>query len=191
MGTFTYIGQAEKTKTLFEVAWTNCRDILHRILCHKFRLFHAFVFLYYTQDTFESILQDEWEAERNPEKFFGKKGILLSNRRDVVQRRVLRDRTIRKLVGAGYTPRLVWLFGVMLRGIIHCTAIPKVFEPHIGWGAGSVFAARFANREWLPAILIGWFGRYAHCLVYGFVVLSVSADMEGAVFLTKYHPFVL
>jgi hypothetical protein len=62
------------------------------------------------------------------------------------------------LVGVGYTPRLVWLFGLMLRGIIHCTALPKIFEPPIGFGAGAVAAARFANREWLPCIMLGWYG---------------------------------
>jgi hypothetical protein len=31
-------------------------------------------------------------------------------------------------------------------------------QPTIGWGAGSVFAASFAHREWIPAIMIGWYG---------------------------------
>ena len=54
---------------------------------------------------------------------------------------------------------MVWLFGLMLRGIIYCTAIPKtMFQPHLGWGAGSVMAARFVHREWIPVIMLGWFG---------------------------------
>ncbi|KAG7336905.1 hypothetical protein IV203_006178 [Nitzschia inconspicua] len=133
-------------------------QLVKRVWNNKMRLFHFFIFMYYTRDSMESIATDSWEAERNPDKFFGKRGILQSHERDVVRRRVTSSRTIRKLVGAGYTPRLVWLYGVMLRGIIHCTALPKIFEPTIGWGAGSVFAARFTYREWLPVIMLGWFG---------------------------------
>lgn len=54
--------------------------------------------------------------------------------------------------------RMVWLFGLMLRGIVHCTALPKVFQPPLGWGTGSVLAAKFAHREWIPVIMLGWFG---------------------------------
>jgi hypothetical protein len=100
----------------------------HKIWSDKLRLFHLGIFVFYTYNSLESIRMDSWEAERNPEKFFGATGILQKNERDIVKRRVVSSRTIRKLVGAGYTPRLVWLYGVMLRGIIHCTALPKVFE---------------------------------------------------------------
>lgn len=45
----------------------------------------------------------------------------------------------------------------MLRGIINCTAIRKIFNPHLGWGAGSVMVAKFAHREWIPCIMVGFF----------------------------------
>jgi hypothetical protein len=102
--------------------------LCNKIWSDKLRLFHLFIFLHHTYPSLESIRMDSWEAERNPEKFFGKRGILQESERDVVRRRVASSRAIRELVGAGYTPRLVWLFGIMLRGIIHCTALPKVFE---------------------------------------------------------------
>jgi hypothetical protein len=104
------------------------RELWRKVWEHKMKLFHHYLFLLHTYDSIESILLDSWEAERNPEKFFGKTGILQNNERDVVRRRVVSSRTLRKLVGAGYTPRLVWLYGVMLRGIIHCTTLPKIFE---------------------------------------------------------------
>ena len=105
-----------------------CQHAFDWLCANRVRLFHLFVFVKYSHCTVESILEDSWEAERNPDKYFGKTGIIQSNERSVVKRRVVSSSTIRKIVGAGYTPRLVFLFGVMLRGIIHCTAIPKIFE---------------------------------------------------------------
>jgi len=102
-------------------------------------------------------LDDSWEAVRNPERVF-KQRIHHEQERTVVQRRTRRAEAIRRVVGAGYTPRLVWLFGLMLRGIIRCTALPKIFEPPLGFGSGAVLAARFAHREWLPCIMLGWYG---------------------------------
>lgn len=137
---------------------------------NKARIFYLFVFGFLTCDSLPSIWDDEWAAERNPEKYFSSKWFgrgWRTSERKVVKRRVLKDRTIRQLVGAGYTPRLVFLFGVMLRGILHCTAMPKIFEPTLGWGAGSVLAARFAHREWLPTILLGWFGSHYYWKWFG------------------------
>jgi len=105
----------------------------------------------------DSIVEDSWEAVRDPDRVFGQQ-IHREGERQVVKRRTRRSETIRALVGAGYCPRLVWLYGVMLRGIISCTALPTIFNPPLGWGAGSVAAARFAHREWLPVIMLGWFG---------------------------------
>ena len=108
------------------------------------------VFCVYSCESIISVLNDTWAMERN------RQHLLASDKN--VQRRVERDKMLRKMVGAGYTPRLVWLYGVMLRGICTCTPILKVLNPPIGWGAGAVAAARFAHREWLPCILLGWFG---------------------------------
>lgn len=131
-----------------------------RIPEHRVRLLRLSVFLWCSQDSFVSVLDDSRTLDRNP------KSLQQNNRDQVnnpfvrrnVQRRVERDRYLRKLVGAGYTPRLVWLYGVMLRGFVQCTALPQIFNPPIGWGAGAVLAAKFAVREWLPCILLGWYG---------------------------------
>ena len=85
---------------------------------------------------------------------------------------------LHSLVGAGYTPRLVWLFGLMLRGIIHCTALPQIFDPSMSWGAGSVAAARYAHREWLPCILLGWFGSD----FYWRILFGVNGPPRGSSF---------
>lgn len=119
------------------------------------RLFRICVFLYFTHGSVQSIMSDSWEAVRDPSCA---QRIRNKSERENVLLRSKSAELRRKLVGVGYTPRLVWLFGLMLRGIIHCTALPKIFEPPIGFGAGAVAAARFANREWLPCIMLGWYG---------------------------------
>ena len=123
---------------------------------NRVRMIRLAVFLLCSRNSVVSILNDTWELERHPGSL--KREVHNPFVRRNVARRVERDRYLRKLVGAGYTPRLVWLYGVMLRGVLQCTAIPKVFNPPIGWGAGAVLAARFAVREWLPCILLGWYG---------------------------------
>jgi hypothetical protein len=95
------------------------------------------VFIYYTRESVDSILEDTWEAVRDPDRVFGQQ-IRRVGERKVVMRRTRKSEALRALVGAGYTPRLVWLFGVMLRGIVHCTALPQVFSPPIGFGSGAV-----------------------------------------------------
>jgi hypothetical protein len=121
------------------------------------RYFRICVFIYYTRESVDSILEDTWEAVRDPDRVFGQQ-IHRVGERKVVLRRTRKSEALRALIGAGYTPRLVWLFGVMLRGIVHCTALPQIFSPPIGFGSGAVAAARFAHREWLPCIMLGWYG---------------------------------
>jgi hypothetical protein len=128
-------------------------------LCNKenhVRFLRLGVFLWSCKDSFVSVMEDTWELERKPDMI--QRDVHNPFVRRNVQRRVDRDRRLRRLVGAGYTPRLVWLYGVMLRGVFKCTAIPKVFNPPIGWGAGAALAAKYAVREWLPCILLGWYG---------------------------------
>mmetsp|Transcript_7488 Transcript_7488/g.18436 ORF Transcript_7488/g.18436 Transcript_7488/m.18436 type:complete len:272 (-) Transcript_7488:2500-3315(-) len=136
----------------------HCQKILHRDRIKS--IFYTLIFGYFSYDSILSVWDDEWSAERDPEKYFSATSWKWQHEREraVVRRRVFKDRTIRKLVGAGYTPRLVFLYGIMLRGFLRCTALPKIFNPPIGWGAGSVVAAKFAFREWLPTILLGWYG---------------------------------
>lgn len=84
------------------------------------------VFIYYTRESVDSILEEAWEAVRDPDRVFGQQIRRVGEHR-VVMRRSRKSEALRALVGAGYTARLVWLFGVMLRGIVHCTALPQVF----------------------------------------------------------------
>mmetsp|Transcript_65468 Transcript_65468/g.77491 ORF Transcript_65468/g.77491 Transcript_65468/m.77491 type:complete len:254 (+) Transcript_65468:113-874(+) len=128
-----------------------------KILENIKHLIRLAIFTRYSRGAIKSIIEDTWEAERDPQLVFGQK-VVSKNEQKIIRRRAAQARTLRMLVGAGYTPRLVWFFGVMLRGIIHCTALPRIFEPPIGWGAGSVLAARVAHREWLPCIMLGWYG---------------------------------
>ena len=136
------------------------RSIMDHVSCfctkHGARSFRIGVFLYHTRCAVESIFEDSWEAVRNPVVFA--KRIRHEGERKVVMQRTRRSNALRSLSGAGYTPRLVWLFGVMLRGLFLNTAMPRIFDPPIGWGAGSVAAARFAHREWLPCVMLGWYG---------------------------------
>ena len=125
---------------------------------HQIRLLRLSIFLWCSKDTFVSVMDDSWTLDRKPKPSKQRDEVNNPFVRRNVQRRVERDRYLRKLVGAGYSPRLVWLYGVMLRGFVQCTALPMIFNPPIGWGAGAVLAAKFAVREWLPCILLGWYG---------------------------------
>lgn len=107
-----------------------------------------------------SIYEDRWHAERDPEAFFGSQGMWISKggHKEVVRRRMQRSKRNRQWVGLGYTPRLVWLVGVLLRGTFECTSVPKVFNPTLsGWGAGTVLGAKCTHQEWIATFMIGWF----------------------------------
>lgn len=121
----------------------------------------TWIFWYFSKDCLASIYEDRWHAERNPDAFFGSEGMWISKgaHKDVVRRRIQRSKRNRQWVGLGYTPRLVWLVGVLLRGTFQCTAIPKVFNPSLtGWGAGTILGAKCTHQEWISTFMIGWFG---------------------------------
>ena len=58
--------------------------------------------------------------------------------------------------GAGYTPRITFLAGMMLRSLQMATRVRDVFDPSFGYAAGATMAAKYSQREWLPCILLGW-----------------------------------
>eukprot|EP00536_Pseudo-nitzschia_multiseries_P018680 jgi/Psemu1/328897/estExt_fgenesh1_pg.C_28920001 len=125
------------------------------------RAARAWVFWYFSKDSMASIYEDLWHAERDPEDFFGSGGMWISKgaHKSVVRRRIQRSKRNRQWVGLGYTPRLVWLVGVLLRGTFQCTAIPKVFNPKLtGWGAGTILGAKCTHQEWISIFMVGWFG---------------------------------
>ena len=163
-------GDAERPRHLQRGPHHPYHNAIQYLKQNKKRIFYLFVFCFFSCDTVDSIWEDQWYAERGISRgstrgmrvgrLFGWKHSLpeTKSRQIIVKKRVTKDKTLRNIIGTGYTPRLVFLFGVMMRGIINCTAIPKIFNPHMGYGAGCVLAANFAHREWIPAIMIGWFG---------------------------------
>lgn len=158
LGNFAYVPAppppAPSVSTLPTKQLHKLSQVWEKHIAHYFRIG---VFIYYSRGAITSIYDDSWEAIRDPTMVFGKQ-IRREEERKVVQKRTRHAERLRAFVGAGYTPRLVWLFGLMLRGIIHCTDLPIIFEPPIGFGAGAVAAARYAHREWLPCIMLGWYG---------------------------------
>jgi hypothetical protein len=72
------------------------------------RALRLFVFCYNTWDSIQSILEDQWAAERDPDRYFGQRGIWHRGERRVVQRRTVQASVMRKYVGVGYTPRYVF-----------------------------------------------------------------------------------
>ena len=60
------------------------------------------------------------------------------------------------MLGTGYTPRIVFLAGLMLRSLQMCTRLREAFDPSLGYAAGATLGASFSRREWIPCILLGW-----------------------------------
>jgi hypothetical protein len=127
------------------------------------RILRIWIFYFFSKDCMESIYEDKWHAERDPEDFFSNGGMWISkgSHKEVVRRRMNRSKRNRQWVGLGYTPRLVWLIGVLLRGTFSCTAIDKVFNPSLtSWGAGTVLGAKCTHQEWISSFMLGWYGSY-------------------------------
>jgi len=114
-----------------------------------FRLLRHSVFLFFGRHSLNSMRLDCWEIVSRPGRFKGSPA--------TVAARKLRSEALRKLIGAGYTPRLVFLVGLMMRGLVLCTAVPYVFNPPVGFGAGAAMAAEWAGREWIPVCFWGWY----------------------------------
>jgi len=142
-----------------------------KILNLSLRAFRTWIFYFFSSDCFDSIYEDRWHSERDPDDFFGGGGMWISKvgHKEVVRRRMQRGKRNRQWVGLGYTPRLVWLVGVLLKGTFACTSIEKVFNPSItSWGAGTVLGAKCTHQEWISAFMLGWYGsEYYWKLLFG------------------------
>lgn len=57
--------------------------------------------------------------------------------------------------------------GLMLRSLHLSTALPEVWNPSIGLGAGACLAARWAQREWLACLMVGWYSGGAYWRALG------------------------
>ena len=99
------------------------------------------------QSAANSVVHDQWAAIRLSPPATDR-GAILRRRRRAAQ--------VGQLIGAGYTPRITFLAGLMLRSLQMATVIQKIFDPTLGYAAGATIAARFSSREWLPCILLGW-----------------------------------
>lgn len=101
-------------------------------------------------DSIESVRTDQWAAIRNspPVQQNQGRGAILKRRRRAAQ--------VGQLIGTGYTPRITFLAGLMLRSLQMATKFRYVFDPSLGYAAGATLAARFSAREWIPCILLGW-----------------------------------
>lgn len=125
---------------------TRAEEETRRLRRRKYRVWVARLFVYVVtaRIPMEAVLRDQWTALRKP-----------SQKHESIIGRRRRAQRIAQLTGIGYTPRIVALAGLMLRGMQKATAVP--LEPQIGFGAGANVAAMYTHREWLPCILIGWF----------------------------------
>mmetsp|Transcript_68895 Transcript_68895/g.118272 ORF Transcript_68895/g.118272 Transcript_68895/m.118272 type:complete len:203 (+) Transcript_68895:91-699(+) len=114
---------------------------------------HLAIILACTAGSMEAVRTDEWSVIRkrpqdSRESHGGNvlRGILNQRRRAA---------RVGKLLG-GYTPRITFLAGLMLRSLQKATKLQYIFDPSLGFAAGASLAASFCKREWLQCILLGW-----------------------------------
>ena len=108
------------------------------------RCLQGAILLAFIPDSIESIRLDEWSVIRGCGRISSE---IEGKRRRAAQ--------VGKMLG-GYTPRIVFLAGVMLRSLQCATNIKYFFDPSLGFAAGTAVAATFAKREWLKCMLLGW-----------------------------------
>lgn len=134
---------------------THVREMAHslrQLLSCPARRARLLLFLTLSVVPGDSIRNDQWAAVRAPAEETVQRGI----RRAIIRRRRAANK-VTQMLGVGYTPRIVGLIGLMLRGMVMATSLPALFDPPLGLGIGAHCAARFTEREWLSCIMIGWF----------------------------------
>ena len=128
------------------------RSTVRRRLSTRGSVYRLLLFSWLLRQPLESVRLDQWESVRAPiedPKLNGLRGAIIRRRR--------RANKVTQVLGVGYTPRIVCLAGLMLRGMVMSTGLPALFDPPLGLGIGSCVAARFTSREWLACMMIGWF----------------------------------
>ena len=112
-------------------------------------LLHTGIILLATCDAIQSVRVDQWTVIRHSERELGLRGGILRRRRRAAQ--------VGQLLGAAsYTPRIVFLAGMMLRSLQKATGLQNIFDPSLGYAAGATLAAWFCKREWLMCMMAGW-----------------------------------
>jgi hypothetical protein len=107
---------------------------------------HLLILFICTRKALESIRLDQWAAIRgNP----------APNDNSILKQRRWAAR-VTNVIGTGYTPRITFLAGMMLRSVQMATNLRYVFDPSLGFAAGAALGASFGHREWLKCVLLGW-----------------------------------
>uniref|UniRef100_A0A7S2CP89 Uncharacterized protein n=1 Tax=Octactis speculum TaxID=3111310 RepID=A0A7S2CP89_9STRA len=115
---------------------------------------HLAIIMACTADAMEAVRTDEWSVIRkSPLTRRDKYPQTRRGNMIILQRR--RAARFGKILG-GYTPRIIFLAGLMLRSLQKATKLQFIFDPSLGFAAGASLAASFAKREWLKCILLGW-----------------------------------
>ena len=117
---------------------------------HLEECLHIAICAWAVRDVPHSVAVDQWVSVRLDEKEVEQRGdaAILKRRR--------RAAKVAQAFGAGYTPRITFLAGMMLRSLQMATRVRDVFDPSFGYAAGATMAAKYSQREWLPCILLGW-----------------------------------
>ena len=133
---------------------------------------HAAMCLWTMRDAVQSVRDDQWVAVRLSDK-------VVKQRADSTLERRRRSAKVTQLLGAGYTPRIVFLAGMMLRSLQMSTGARRIFDPSFGYAAGACVAASYAQREWLPCILLGWGTGGLYWSAFGVRPPGVAKDAVG------------
>ena len=107
-------------------------------------LLRAALYVATVLDAAYSVQADSWAALR----------LRRTEASGIIDRR-RRAQKISHMTGIGYSPRVVAFAGLMLRALTKSTGMP--LGPSIGFGVGSNLAAKWARREWLPCLVLGWY----------------------------------
>ena len=136
-------------EAMLNTATTSLCSPLSRVITRVLR--QTWSVCFYARVPFLSIFFDDWAAIRSADS-----EAKASIAAEIIRRR-RRGAKVQKLIGVGYTPRIVALAGLMLRSLHLSTALPALWDPPIGLGAGACLAAQWAQREWLACLMVGWY----------------------------------
>lgn len=121
---------------------------IRKIMSHPIEsTVHAVILGTCTRKTWESIRLDQWASIRE-DPGQGSDNSILKQRRWATR--------VTSAIGTGYTPRITFLAGLMLRSMQMATNLRCYFDPSLGFAAGAALGASYGHREWLKCILLGW-----------------------------------
>lgn len=133
-------GRFERMPWLRDSLWKNLKACMHWAII---------ALTLHDTDVVESVRTDTWKTLRmRPPRPIGTRDKIFRRRQQVAK--------VGSFLGVGYTPRVIFLTGLMLRSLQMSTKIRDVLDPSAGHGAGALLAASYAQREWLPCFMFGW-----------------------------------